>query len=129
MKSNGHRYSELDGLFVTVDNVIFMPNLDAPVDKPHPFVYFLSIQNESSETIVITGRKWIVDEDGTELIVVEGEGVVGQKPRLGPGEHFSYNSYHVTGGAATARGMFFGNTIEGKKIRVPIPRFKLSPPC
>ena len=29
---------EFDGLRVLVDDVVYMPGLDAPADKPHPFV-------------------------------------------------------------------------------------------
>ena len=34
-------FEELDGLLVEVDEVMYMPNLDAPPDRPHPFVYFI----------------------------------------------------------------------------------------
>ena len=39
----------------------------------------------------------VVTDAGGETIVVEGDGVVGKFPRLEPGEHFSYNSYHTIG--------------------------------
>ena len=108
-----------------------MPTLDAPQDKPNPFVYFLTIHNNSSDVVKITGRKWVVQEEGAELVVVEGDGVVGQMPELEPGEQFSYNSYHVTAnahGAALAKGMFFGFTSSGEQIRVAIPEFRLELP-
>ena len=89
-------YDQLEGLSVRVDDVIYMPTLDAPDDKPHPFVYFITILNESTERVRILGRKWVIREEGGEVTVVEGDGVVGQTPVLEPGEDFSYNSYHVT---------------------------------
>jgi len=126
---NDHQgYEELEGLHVKVDDVIYMPTLDAPEDKPHPFVYFISIFNESTENVRITGRKWIVVEEGGETTVVEGDGVVGQSPELGPGGDFSYNSYHVVAKNAVARGSFFGVTETEKKVRVTIPEFRLIPP-
>ena len=63
---------------VRVDDVIYMPSLEAPQDKPHPFVYFLTIRNRSGTRVVIRGRKWVVREDDGEVTVVEGDGVVGQ---------------------------------------------------
>ena len=66
---------KLDGLSVRVDDVIYMPSLDAPDERPHPFVYFISIKNESGEKVTIRGRKWIVREDDGEVTVVEGDGV------------------------------------------------------
>ncbi len=121
-------YHELEGLSVRVDDVIYMPTLDAPEDKPHPFVYFLTISNRSTERVRILGRKWIIREQDGESTVVEGDGVVGQKPELGPGEEFSYNSYHVTALPAKVRGTFFGTTETGKHVRTSIPSFPLEPP-
>ena len=118
---------ELEGLKVSVDDVVYMPSLNAPDDKPHPFVYFISIVNHSDQTVTILGRKWVV-RDGNEIIVVEGDGVVGQSPVLDPGQQFSYNSYHVTANDAEVEGAFFGRTGSGDQIFVRIPTFKLCIP-
>ena len=110
-------FEELDGLSVEVDDVIYMPSLDHPEDRPHPFVYFVKICNHSSERVLIRGRKWVVRENISEdVIVVEGDGVVGQTPDLGPGEEFSYNSYHVARSSGYAEGAFFGATESGRRI-------------
>lgn len=119
--------NQLEGLSVHVDDVIYMPSLDAPTDKPHPFVYFISIKNNSSQRVRIQGRKWVVRE-GREVTVVEGDGVVGQTPDLAPGEDFSYNSYHVTGADAVAEGAFFGQTESGEWVFAKIPAFELTVP-
>ena len=122
-------FEELDRLSVEVDDVIYMPSLDHPEDRPHPFVYFIKIRNQSPERISIRGRKWVIREnDSEEVLVVEGDGVVGQRPNLGPGEEFSYNSYHVTRSSGYAEGAFFGTTESGRTIFVRIPRFNLSIP-
>ena len=118
-------YQEVPGLRVEVEEVIFMPNLEAPDDRPFPFVYFISIVNESKRTVTIWGRKWIVRDRNGETIVVEGRGVVGETPVLAPGERFSYNSYHVVKADSEASGSFFGTLDTGAKIRVSIPAFHL----
>ncbi len=122
------RYQELEGLSVRVDDVIYMPSLDAPADKPHPFVYFITIVNNSTEHVRITARKWVVSEGGGGTTVVEGEGVVGHTPALEPGEEFSYNSYHVAADDAVVRGAFFGTTADTSKVFAAIPEFKLELP-
>jgi ApaG protein len=119
---------EFEGLRVKIDDVIYMPSLDAPPDRPHPFVYFISIFNDSSVPVTIRGRKWVVIEDGGETTVVEGDGVVGQQPVIEAGEHFSYNSYHVVGRAAAVSGAFFGETAVGEWIYTRIPEFRLEIP-
>lgn len=122
------KYKELEGLSVRLDDVIYMPSLDAPADKPHPFVYFITILNNSTERVRITGRKWVVRECDGETTVVEGEGVVGQTPALEPGEDFSYNSYHVTADEAVVKGAFFGTTADDRNVLAVIPEFKLELP-
>lgn len=119
---------EFEGLRVKIDDVIYMPNLDAPADKPHPFVYFISIYNHSAEPISIRGRKWVVKEGNGEISVVEGDGVVGQQPEIACGEHFSYNSYHVIATSADVSGAFFAQTVAGKWGFARIPSFRLDIP-
>ena len=119
---------EFEQLHVTVDDVLYMPSLEATPEKPHPFVYFISIHNDSSESVTIRGRKWVIHEAGGEVTVVEGAGVVGQTPTLNPGEHFSYNSYHVVARSATVSGAFFGETAAGERIFTRIPEFRIETP-
>ena len=69
----------------------------------------------------------ISDQTG-QKIVVEGDGVVGEYPRLRPGERFSYNSYHVIGLDSVAEGAFIGLTDEGSPFVVRIPQFKMDVP-
>jgi ApaG protein len=120
--------TELDGLRVVVDHVVHQPQLDAPPDRPHPFVYFLTIHNDSAETVTIRGRKWVVQDADGQQIVVEGDGVVGEFPRLEPGAHFSYNSYHVIGSDSVADGALFGVTENGGRVFTRIPRFAMQAP-
>lgn len=120
---------ELDGLRVTVDEVKFMPQLQAPEERPFPFVYFITIHNDSDETVTIKGRKWVVTDAGGDTQVVEGDGVVGKFPRLEPGGHFSYNSYHTIGSDSVAEGAYIGTTEEGLPVLVRIPRFEMKAPA
>ena len=124
----GETPAELGGLRVTVDRVTFMPSLDAPPERPFPFVYFITIHNDSEETVTIRGRKWVVSDVAGQTIVVEGDGVVGKTPRLMPGESFSYNSYHTIGRDSVADGAFFGVTESDARVVVRIPRFEMKAP-
>ncbi len=54
-----------------------MPMLEALLDRPYPFVYFITIDNQSVETVTIRGRKWVITDQADQKIVVEGDGVVG----------------------------------------------------
>jgi ApaG protein len=120
--------TELPGLHVTVDRVVYVPHLEAPVERPCPFVYFITIHNDSLTTVTIRGRKWVVTDANDQRIVVEGDGVVGKFPKLTTGEKFSYNSYHTIGSDSVAEGSFFGVTDDGNRIFTRIPAFEMRVP-
>lgn len=122
------QFKELEDLCVNIDKVVYMPHLEAPEDRPFPFAYFITITNGSLETVTIKGRKWVVTDDDGNTIVVEGDGVVGKFPRLRPGEHFSYNSYHVIGSDSVAEGAFIGVCEDGSAVFTRIPRFEMHLP-
>ena len=120
---------ELPGLHVTVDRVVHERNAQTPPDRPHCFVYFITIHNDSDVTVTIKGRKWVVTNEGGDVTAVEGEGVVGQLPRIEPGEKFSYNSFHLLDTrSAVAEGSYLGIDANGRKVLTRIPRFKMVVP-
>ncbi len=120
---------ELPGLTVTVNQVVHAPDLHGPPDKPHVFVYFITIANASNETVTIKGRKWVVRETGGETLAVEGDGVVGEFPRLEPGEQFHYNSSHGIATDAVAEGAYLGLTGTGEAVFTRIPAFRMRVPA
>ncbi len=120
---------ELPGLTVTIDQVLHQPDAQTPPDRRHCFAYFISIHNHSDATVTIKGRKWVVRDDDGNTIALEGDGVVGQFPKLHPGEKFSYNSYHVFNtGSAVAEGSYLGITDDGRRVFTRIPRFEMHVP-
>ncbi len=119
---------ELPELKVTVDRVVFSPRFEAPDERRFQFVYFITIRNESDQTVTVKGRKWVVTDSRNQTVVVEGEGVVGQYPTLAPGESFSYHSYHVTGSDSVAQGAFLAVTDEDVAVFAKIPPFALTVP-
>ncbi|MEI6343031.1 MAG: ApaG domain [Verrucomicrobiota bacterium] len=115
---------ELAGLRVTVDRVVY--RLMPFADKPHSFVYFITIHNDSPATVTITRRKWVITHADGRTEVLVGKGVVGQTPEVQPGETFSYNSQHfIPGPHATATGAYLGTTSDGRAVAVRIPPFRL----
>ena len=40
-------FRELTNLRVIIDKIVYMPALEAPPDRPYPFVYFITIDNQS----------------------------------------------------------------------------------
>ena len=121
---------ELTGLRVTLDRLLYQ---HLPPEKcngrPHAFIYFLSLHNDSSLTVTIHGRKWMVTHDDGSQLVVEGDGVVGQHPVIPPGGRFSYNSFHaISTRGGVAEGAFAGVNSEGQNLIAKIPPFVLKVP-
>ena len=68
----------------------FMHDESEPARARFMWSYTVDVENESEQTWTIVRRHWrIVDAEGRRQ-EVEGEGVIGQTPTLGPGERFSY---------------------------------------
>ena len=117
------------GLRVNLDQLVYQDGVLTPPDTPHCVAYYITILNEGQETVTVRGRKWVVTESNGEVIAVEGDGVVGQFPALEPGEHFSYNSYHmIRSSRAIAQGSYLGITVNGEPVVVGIPSFELVVP-
>ena len=120
---------ELPGLTAHLDRLVYHHGgACLPPDKPHAFIYFVTLKNASDRTVTLLGRKWVIEhQDGTRL-VVEGDKIVGETPRLSPGEQFSYNSYHVTGCDARVHGSFHGLDEHGMRVHVCLPPFDMRVP-
>ena len=117
---------ELPGLTARLDKLVHHDGgASLPADKPHAFVYYITIRNASDRSVLLLGRKWVIDYGSGNQQVVEGDKIVGETPRLAPGEEFSYNSHHVTGCDAHVKGCFHGVDDSGAKIHVLLPPFDL----
>jgi ApaG protein len=125
-KSN---YLEPAGLRVTVDRVVYHPRTDAPPERPHCFVYFITIHNGTELSVTIKARKWVVTNERGEVSALEGEGVVGQSPMIEAGESFSYNSFHMLDTtSAVAEGSYLGLDSLGRRVIARIPKFQMQVP-
>ena len=96
----------------------------------HAFAYSVTIENQSKDTVQLVSRFWKIKDSLNHKIVVEGEGVVGKKPILLPGEKHSYTSGCLLFSPMGAMSGHFKlvNFATTKKFRVPIPLFNLSAP-
>ncbi len=120
---------EPPALRVTVDRILYQPEAETPPDRPHCFVYFISIHNGTEVPVTIKGRKWVVTNERGEVTVVEGGGVVGEHPTIEPQQKFSYNSYHLLDTrTAVAEGSYLGVDSLGRRVLTRIPPFKMSVP-
>ena len=126
---DGNDFESLDGLKVSVDELVYQPQVLTAPDRPHCFAYYITIANETDHTITLKGRKWVVEEASGEVTAVEGDGLVGEMPTLEPGGSFSYNSFHVIHARrAIARGSYIGLDETGRRVLAAIPAFEMVVP-
>lgn len=94
------------------------------------FSYTITIENKSKDTVQLISRRWKIKDSLYDKIVVKGNGVIGKKPILSPGEKHTYTSgclLHSSIGAM--KGHFdMVNLTTNKAFKVPIPLFNLSAP-
>lgn len=70
-----------------------LPERSSPRDQEYLFAYFIRISNVGNETAQLLSRHWVITNADGEVEEVRGEGVVGDKPVLEPGQAYDYNSF------------------------------------
>jgi ApaG protein len=94
------------------------------------FSYQITIENHSKDTVQLMSRHWEIFDSLNEDEIVDGEGVIGKKPVLRPGEKHTYSSGCLLSSPYGAMKGHFTmiNFTSTRNIKVLIPTFKLSAP-
>lgn len=94
----------------------------------YAFGYEVTIENQSKDSVQLNARHWIISDALNNKEIVSGEGVIGKKPVLKPGESYTYNSgCLLTSPFGSMQGHYdMVNFSTTKKFKVTIPTFKLS---
>ena len=127
---HGCRGSECEthGIHVLVEPR-FLPMHSDPATGRYLFNYRIEIRNNGQDRVRLRSRRWIiVDADG-ERNEVQGMGVVGHNPVIGPGEKFEYSSFApLQTQWGTMEGAYVMQRDDGSTIEVAIRRFYLVGP-
>lgn len=94
------------------------------------FSYEITIENHSKDSVQLTSRHWEIFDSLNDIEIVDGEGVIGKKPVLKPGETYTYNSGCLLSSPFGAMQGHFNmiNFTSTKTFRVIVPSFRLSAP-
>ena len=95
------------------------------------FSYRITIQNQNPFPIKLLRRHWEIKDSLSPLREVDGEGVVGEQPVIGPGEIYSYESAsNLTSEIGSMSGNYlFKRLPSGETFKVSIPEFPLETPA
>jgi ApaG protein len=93
------------------------------------FAYTITITNKGSVGAQLISRHWVITDADNETQEVRGLGVIGEQPKLKPGESYEYSSGSALGTpVGTMRGTYQMVAEDGTKFDAPIPEFTLSIP-
>jgi ApaG protein len=93
------------------------------------FAYKIKITNKSSTPVQLMSRHWIVTDSMGQVEEVRGAGVVGQQPRIMPGQSFEYDSAcPISTTSGSMRGSYQMLSEDGNSFDIEIPEFYLIAP-
>ncbi len=94
------------------------------------FSYQITIENHSKDSVQLITRHWEISDSLNNKEVIDGEGVIGKKPVLRPGESHVYSSGCLLSSSFGAMKGYFNmvNFTSTRNFRVVVPTFKLSAP-
>ncbi len=94
------------------------------------FSYQITIENHSKDSVQLITRHWEIFDALNEIEIVDGEGVIGKKPVLKPGETHTYSSGCLLSSPFGAMKGHFNmiNFTSTRNFRVIVPNFRLSAP-
>ena len=120
--------SSTNGIDVSVVPEYLVEHSDSAT---HQFVwaYHVAIKNSSNHSIQILSRHWkITDSNGLKQEIV-GEGLVGRKPILRPGEAFDYSSgTPLKTPSGFMSGQFHAISEACGRFKIEVPAFALDGP-
>lgn len=93
------------------------------------FAYHVRISNSGAETAQLLSREWIITDGDGNVERVQGPGVVGEFPRLAPGDEFEYTSFcPLPTSMGTMHGAYTMRTAAGEQFDAHIEPFTLAVP-
>src|SRR5262245_54330320 len=118
--------AETNGIRVRVQSH-YLAEQSSPRDDRYVFAYTITISNESPRTAQLRTRHWIITDGRGVVEEVRGDGVVGEQPRLQPGQSFEYTSGCVlTTPVGTMRGTYRMWRDDGSYFDAVIAPFSLA---
>jgi ApaG protein len=104
----------------------YLPAESAPEVPRFVFAYHITITNRGETEVQLMSRHWIITDGKGVVHEVQGPGVVGEQPKLKPGEFHKYSSFcPLPTPTGNMRGSFQMVNHLGAQFDVKIPLFFL----
>ena len=116
-------------LIIINTKVAYIDERSKPADNQFVYVYTITIKNEGSRAAQLISQHWLIKDAKNKLNEVKGTGVVGEQPRLNPGEDYTYSSGVILETPiGTMEGSYHMQRDDGETFTASIPTFALVPP-
>jgi ApaG protein len=116
------------GIEVTAE-AHFIPDQSDEAQSRYVFAYRIRIANAGDAPAQLISRHWIITDANHHVQEVRGLGVVGEQPRILPGESYEYSSgASIATPVGTMRGAYQMQTEDGTEFEAPVPEFILAMP-
>jgi ApaG protein len=122
-------YSETTRSVLISVETEYLPEHSQPDQGRYVWAYHITIENRGSDTVQLINRYWRIIDGAGQMQEVRGPGVVGEQPKLGPGERFKYTSgvpLAVPGGFMSGHYQMVGSS--GEMFNAIVPSFSLDAP-
>lgn len=107
----------------------YVDDQSKPDQSRYVFSYTITIRNEGQVPARLVTRHWIITDANGKVQETHGEGVVGEKPYLMPGQGFRYSSGAVIETPVGAmQGSYQLVADNGESFDAPIAPFTLAVP-
>ena len=107
----------------------YLADQSDPAMSRYVFAYHVTIANQGTRAAQLISRHWIITDANYEVQEVRGEGVIGEQPRIAPGQTYEYTSGCVlTTDVGTMEGSYQMRGEDGEAFDAEIERFTLSLP-
>lgn len=107
----------------------YLPDKSQPEQNRYAFSYEVTLTNTGNQPAQLLNRYWLITNGNGQTQEVHGPGVVGQKPRLKPGEHYRYSSGTLLATeVGTMQGHYQMQADDGTQFDAPIAPFLLAVP-
>jgi ApaG protein len=118
-------YEETQGIGVEVSPE-YLPEHSSPTAARFVFAYHVTITNRGETEVQLISRHWVITDGEGAVQEVRGPGVVGEQPRLKPGQSHKYSSFcPLPTPTGNMRGTFQMVNSLGATFDVRIPLFFL----
>lgn len=135
-RTNFHQMNTIisQGVKISV-STLFRNDLSHPEANDFFYNYVIEIENQNAFDIQLISRQWKITDSLRPIRFVEGQGVIGEQPRLSPGELFTYSSGcdfksdigHMIGAYKFVQFDTLGNNAGTFDVDVPAFRLEFPP--